>query len=779
MSSQSNFLSARNLRGWAIAVVFALLTLSFSTLPAKAATNPNAITINNSICDLTTAGYLGAGSVNNPWQISDSASLWETTDCEAQNPGGNFVLTRDINLNGASSFTRRAIGYVSVGNINRFQGSFDGQGHSILNLNIEGMYSPSIPSLNVASAGLFAWLTGAEIKNLALSGTVTGATHNSITNEEEFSTGFVGGRSSGNLILSNLTISASVSGYVRVGGLVGVLENVLASAVHVTGWVRGAASVGGLFGHVSQSAVITSSVNQARIEAQSLTTGLSAGGFIGFGEQIDINQSFNSGAVMGISETGGFVGSAGVATISASVNYGEVSGAVFEQITTGNHAAGLVGYALQAHFFQSANFGNISLWGSTAGGLIGQATQLSIEESHNAGVITTRDGITGGLAGRVNFLSAKNSYNSGQIVANSFLGGLVSRVTNTARIENSYIIGTLSQSPGWSVSGSTGRWLDPLVTVIDGIMAFGSGSISSSYTIPSSSKVVPSTVIQLRMKATFVGWDFVSIWGFDCSEAIATPKLRALSGNTSLSSNSCPIAITNPGSPPPLPPAPNETPPGQVSNSSTVSSSTSSTSSNSGNVGGNQGSGERTPVLLGTYTSSPGLLLTLEGSSLDVVNRVLIGSVSATISASSLTALSILVPISIPLGTHDLTLESNSGRFVKIKALTVKASPSLTQSSLVGKTFALPRFSAAKTILNPSQRQFISRLLLGSGVSKVVCTGLIRPGMTHHARVQIRLRAKAACSQVKFVLPNSSVWVQSRSTGAKQMLGRAIITIRG
>ncbi len=245
MSSQSITLLARNLRGRAIALVLAMLALSFSALPAKAVSNPNAVTINNSICDLTSAGYLGAGSVNNPWQISDSASLWETADCEAQNPGGKYVLTRNIDLTSASAFTRRAIGYVSTGNIYRFQGKFDGQGHSISNLNIEGLYAPTVPIQNVASAGLFAWLNDAEIKNLALSGTVSGAINSTVTNDEEYSTGFLGARSSGNLILSNLTISGSVSGYSRVGNLVGVAESVSATTVHVTGRVAGYSSVGG------------------------------------------------------------------------------------------------------------------------------------------------------------------------------------------------------------------------------------------------------------------------------------------------------------------------------------------------------------------------------------------------------------------------------------------------------------------------------------------------------------------------------------------------------
>jgi len=775
MSSQSITLLARNLRGRAIALVLAMVALSFSALPAKAVSNPNAVTINNSICDLNSAGFLGAGSINNPWHISDSASLWETSDCEAQNPGGNYVLTRNIDLTSASAFTRRAIGYVSTGNIYRFQGKFDGQGHSISNLNIDGLYAPTVPSQNVASAGLFAWLNDAEIRNLALSGTVSGAINGTVTNDEEYSTGFLGARSSGNLILSNLTISGSVSGYSRVGNLVGVAENVSATTVHVTGRVAGYSSVGGFFGHVSQSAAISLSLNQALIDAQFAPTAISAGGFIGFGEQIEISQSVNSGAVKGIAETGGFVGSAGVVTISASVNSGEVSGGSFDLGVAGTQAAGLVGFAIQAHFFQSANRGNVSMWGSIAGGLIGQVTRLSVEQSQNAGVLTTRDGNTGGIVGRVNFLDIRNSHNSGAVVANTFLGGLASRVISTARIESTYNIGTLSQSPQWSIS----RWLTPAVTDIDGMMAFGSGSISSSYTIPPSSKVGTSTVLELRMKPTFAGWDFVSIWGFDCNDAIATPKLRALSGNASLSSNSCPIAISNPGSPPPLPPSPNETPPGQVSNSSTVSSASSSTSSNSGNAGGNQGSGDRTPVLLGTYTTSPGLILKLVGTSLDIVNRVFIGTVSVTISASALTTLNVMVPISIPLGSHDLTLESNSGRFTKTKALIVKANSSSTRSALAGKSFALPKFTVGKTTLNSLQRQFVSRLLLDSGVSKVVCTGLVRSGMTHHARVQVRLRAKAACNQVKFLLPNSSVWVQSRSTSSKQMLGRVIITIRG
>lgn len=770
MLNQSIALATRNLRSLVFSVVLALLAMNFSVLPAKAASNPAAITINNSICDLNTAGYIGAGSVNNPWQISDSASLWETTDCEAQSPGGNYVLTRDIDLNGASSFSRRAIGYVSVGNVNRFQGTFDGQGHSISNLNIEGMYSSLLPAQIVASAGLFAWLHNAAVRNFALSGVISGATGHFADDDDEYSTGAVAARSTGNLVLANLTTSATVSGMTKVGGLVGVVEFVSASDLAVMGRVDGRGFVGGFIGWVSQSATISHGVNEARIDSRLNNLAASTGGILGYAEQASLHSIENRGAVHGIIETGGLVGTGGTVTISSSVNSGEVVGGASQVLVAGSQAAGLVGYALEVRIFQSANRGAVSLWGNTGGGLVAQATKASIEQSENAGLITLRDGNVGGLIGRSSVLDIKDSLNLGQVVANTVLGGLAARVSSTARINNSYNFGALSQSPEWSIS----RWLTPAPTTIDGVMAVGSGTISSSYTIPPSAKVGTSTVLQLRVKDTYVGWDFVSIWGFNCAESIATPKLRALSGNTSLSSSSCPISIPNPDPGPTLPSLPpvlNETPPGAASSSSSTSSSSS---------GNGSGSGSSTPsfLLFGNYTSSPGLVLHLKGSSLDRVNKVFIGTYSATIAADAASTLSIVVPKSIPLGTYDLTLESSSDRFVKVQALRVQASP-ITGSVLTGKTFALSKFSGGRTSLNPTHRQFVARLLLGTDVKRVVCTALIVPNMTHHARVQVRLRAKAACEQVKFLLPNSSVWVQSRISGHKKMLGRVMLTIRG
>lgn len=771
MLNQSIALATRNLRGLVFSLVLALLAMNFSVLPAKAASNPAAININNSICDLNTAGYLGAGSVNNPWQISDSASLWETTDCEAQSPGGNYVLTRDINLSGASTFSRRAIGYVSVANINRFQGTFDGQGHSISNLNIEGMYSSLFPAQTVASAGLFAWLNNAVVRNVALSGVISGATGDFSADDDEYSTGAVAGRSTGNLVLANLTTSATVSGMTKVGGLVGVVDLVSASNLVVMGRVDGRGFVGGFIGWVSQSATISNGVNEARIYSQFNNLAASTGGILGFAEQASLHYIENRGAVHGIIETGGLVGTGGSVTISSSVNSGEVVGGASQGLVPGSQAAGLVGYAQEVRIFQSANRGAVSLWGNTGGGLVAQAIKVSIEQSENSGLITLRDGNVGGLIGRSIVLDIKDSLNTGRVVANTTLAGLVARVSSTSRIDNSYNFGALSQSPEWSIS----RWLTPAPTTIDGVMAFGSGTISSSYTIPPSDKVGTSTVLQLRVKDTYVGWDFVSIWGFNCAESIATPKLRALSGNTSLSSSSCPISIPNPspGPTPPAPPSPvlNETPPGATSSSSSTSPSSSGTGS---------GSGSSTPsfLLYGNYTSSPGLVLHLKGSSLDRVDKVFIGTYSATISASAASTLSIVVPKSIPLGTYDLILESSSDRFVKVQALRVQASP-ITGSVLTGKTFALSKFSGGRTSLNPTHRQFVARLLLGTDVKRVVCTALIVPNMTHHARVQVRLRAKAACEQVKFLLPKSSVWVQSRISGHKKMLGRVMLTIRG
>jgi hypothetical protein len=279
----------------------------------------------------------------------------------------------------------------------------------------------------------------------------------------------------------------------------------------------------------------------------------------------------------------------------------------------------------------------------------------------------------------------------------------------------------------------------------------------------------------LRNRNLYVGWDFANFWGFDCNESNPTPKLRALSPGLNLSSDTCPIVIIQYPEviTPPLPPNPNETPPGQSTNSSTSSASATSSSG----IGGSSGQGsDRSPSTTGSYTASPAAVFTISGQALDMVQRLFLGSFSATISSVSDSSLHVLVPSEIPLGKYDLILESSSGRFLSLQAVTIKAK---TTFGLLGKSYLIPKFLANRSNVNLVQRNYISKLLTSSGATRVVCTGITTKAMSHHQRVFVRQRAKAACSELERVLPGVRVWVQSKLSVKTTLAKRVVLTIKG
>ena len=169
-------------------------------------------------------------------------------------------------------------------------------------------------------------------------------------------------------------------------------------------------------------------------------------------------------------------------------------------------------------------------------------------------------------------------------------------------------------------------------------------------------------------------------------------------------------------------------------------------------------------------------MFTISGQALDLVQRLFLGSYSATISSASESRLNVLVPSDIPLGKYDLILESSSGRFVSQQAVTIR---SLRTFALLGKSFLIPKFLAERTSLNSNQRNYISKLLSGSGATRIVCTGITTKDMSHNQRVFVRLRAKAACAEVKLAVPSARVWFQSKVSTKVQVSKRVVLTFKG
>jgi len=228
----------------------------------------------------TAAAPAGDGSCGNPYQIDSLPNLYWVT----QNMGSwtsYFIQTSDIDAAESSTWAC-GTGFTPIGNgTNTFQGSYDGQGHTIDSLYILN---------NISFIGLFGFAQGGTIKNLGLVdvniagyayvGGLVGLSAATIMNC--YSTGTVTGTAAwdgGLVALDNGTVTdcysaAHVSGGVWVGGLVGGTYQGIDNS-YALGSVNGVGA-GGLVGKVLLTISITNCYSVAVV-----TGGFDDGGLVG------------------------------------------------------------------------------------------------------------------------------------------------------------------------------------------------------------------------------------------------------------------------------------------------------------------------------------------------------------------------------------------------------------------------------------------------------------------------------------------------------------------
>ena len=111
----------------------------------------------------TAEGYSGGSGVSNdPYLISNAGQLSEMRDNVNAGKDNDvyYKLIADIDLSGIPSWT--PIG--SESDYNFFSGTFDGAGHTVSGLNVSGS----------EYAGLFGYICDATVKDLTVSGVVSG-----------------------------------------------------------------------------------------------------------------------------------------------------------------------------------------------------------------------------------------------------------------------------------------------------------------------------------------------------------------------------------------------------------------------------------------------------------------------------------------------------------------------------------------------------------------------------------------------------------------------------
>lgn len=445
-----------------LSLILALIVLVAPVPSQTAFANGGSITYNNGACDLSAAGYLGTGAVNDRYQISDSESLWEMADCSLTGSplvSAYFFIMSDIDASSASAGvpTHSPIGYVNSSLAYSFSGILEGGQHTI-----------SVSMSTDHGVGLFAYLHSATIQNLEIAGSFSTTT--TAHDNDSHSAGGLAIRSLENTALVAVVNSATVAGRQNVGGLIGSgIEGLTISESSNSAHISGGSCVGGLVGN-SRKVVVRGASNTSAvtgIDAQ-IWTGTSSqiGGLIGCAQEPAIvEDSENTGPISGGEQVGGLIGRTfagpGSVTVSGSINSG--------QISADSLAGGLIGFVNDdAKVINSTNSGTVSATvGDYSGGLVGfTQDNLTIESSTNQGAVNGARDFVGGLAGSVRrALVISWSKNIGDVtgqIRTAGIAGFVGKESNLLEVENNGNIrgtGSVGGLIGWAsesanISGS-------------------------------------------------------------------------------------------------------------------------------------------------------------------------------------------------------------------------------------------------------------------------------------------------------------------------------------
>jgi filamentous hemagglutinin family protein len=368
----------------------------------------------------------------------------------AMNLAANYTLGQNIDASatalavtsGSSDIWSTSAGFVPIGgNIlslsGSFNGSFDGQGHTISNLTINWTNANNVGLFGfVGSAGVIenVGLLGGSVSGGQISvGGLIGRNYGTVSNSS--ATGNVTGTlySGGGLVgtnngsISDSHASGDVSTPDNAGGLVGLNYGSITNS-YATGAASGTSFVGGLVGY-SFTGTISNSHATGNVSGSNYIGGLAGTNYAGV-----ITGSYATGNVTGTEGVGGLLGSNRVATISNSYATGNVTGA-------GRWVGGLVGSNASGTIADSYTTGAVS-GANYVGGLVGVNGGM-ISGSHATGAVTGSTEYVGGLVGYNQAGAISGSYAIGIVMGGSYVGGLVGYISGGA-ISNSYATGSVT-----------------------------------------------------------------------------------------------------------------------------------------------------------------------------------------------------------------------------------------------------------------------------------------------------------------------------------------------
>ena len=454
----------------------------------------------------------GTGEPNTPYQIASSADLLLLA-ADINDYNKFFVLTTDINLGPSGAFPNAVIG-------GTFTGVFDGDGHKITNLVIKGLGKNYV--------GLFGGVSGGEIKNIGLENvSVTGS----------FATGGLVGDNHGTI--SNCYSTGAVTCSTAVGGLVGDNYGDVRNC-YSAGVINGTSFAGGLVGRHNSGSISNCYSSDAVIGGDHTTR---IGGLVGQNNGGSISNCHSTGTVTAMFSTdyfGGLVGD----NLAGSISNSYASGAVKagDQCTIFGGLVGANGGSI-SNCHSTGTVSSIDDYSVDFGGLVG-GNSGSIRNCYSAGDVNCGYGseCLGGLVGYNWSGDISYCYSTGNVTSvytSADLGGLVG--TNGGNISNCYSTGAVS---GYTIIGGLVGQNDNIISNCyskgtatgNGLVGLNNGTCNSCYYLITSGLNygcgTPLTDAQMKMHASFVGWDFVGetangtndFWWL-CNEGLEYPRL--------------------------------------------------------------------------------------------------------------------------------------------------------------------------------------------------------------------------------------------------------------
>ncbi|MBR6613829.1 MAG: hypothetical protein IKK84_03585 [Clostridia bacterium] len=470
----------------------------------------------------------GNGEQTTPYLISNAAELvyFAKLVNEGNTFEGKYVeLTANINLNNIE-FTPIGMGNSTVSDESQwtsstvyFNGTFDGKGHIISNINIDkstirgvGLFgvieekavikNVEIFSGNIygraAVAGIAGYSKGV-IENCINRAHITAVDSEEIGNSGQLAGGIAGTMFAGNIIncknYGNVIGKNEVAMRSRgkcVGGIVGEISGSSAMTIskcynygNITSNYQ---QVGGIAGSSEMgegaSLIITDCVNNGKIHAKkpekefvdNVSIGFAGGitGWLGIGKNEIINCTNNGTVISDDSTVGGISGEIDDgAKITKCTNNGSVEGTL--------NAAGISGASINSFIDGSINNGNVTSQRNIAG-ITGIAKECKITNCTNSGTISGDTQCIAGIIGQAITTSIEKCNNSGYVTGQAVLGGIAGVTTdNTSTIRNCKNTGKINATnqQGGGVIGHTNGLIENCTNSGEVYSLSGAGGIAS------------------------------------------------------------------------------------------------------------------------------------------------------------------------------------------------------------------------------------------------------------------------------------------------------------